>query len=154
MQFLLLPIRDWNWSSLADTELSAKALQFLLLPIRDWNLLRAPVIPHDLNCNFYYSLLGIETTGNLALSICNSNCNFYYSLLGIETPVSQPNLIAYASKLQFLLLPIRDWNPACTPSRYTSTTYCNFYYSLLGIETDMGGNKHISGLIAISITPY
>ena len=37
LQFLLLPIRDWNLLH-PDSALSAyDVLQFLLLPIRDWN---------------------------------------------------------------------------------------------------------------------
>ncbi len=62
-----------------------KALQFLLLPIRDWNECLEAVQGESLNCNFYYSLLGIETQKTRT------------------TP--QPMW-----ELQFLLLPIRDWN--------------------------------------------
>ncbi len=55
--------------------------------------------------------------------------------------------------LQFLLLPIRDWNKAGGSNEYENVD-CNFYYSLLGIETS-GDNLLINSLIiAISITPY
>ncbi len=85
------------------------------------------------NCNFYYSLLGIETKityGNIISYTLN--CNFYYSLLGIETKITF--LIMPIFWLQFLLLPIRDWNCNVVDCPIF-LTYCNFYYSLLGIET-------------------
>ena len=60
------------------------------------------------NCNFTYSLLGIETYApNLLRLKTMAYCNFTYSLLGIETYQSR-----WYSKekklLQFHLLPIRD----------------------------------------------
>ncbi len=64
------------------------------------------------NCNFYYSLLGIETLVFPMLVSVATDCNFYYSLLGIETQINK-RLCSFF-KLQFLLLPIRDWNP-CVP---------------------------------------
>ncbi len=84
------------------------SLQFLLLPIRDWNLALNACEQQRLNCNFYYSLLGIETNG-LTPAIC-------------------------FLRLQFLLLPIRDWNVAMD-FVWGWFSHCNFYYSLLGIET-------------------
>ncbi len=85
LQFLLLPIRDWNESQgeIAD---SRYKLQFLLLPIRDWNLAYSGTFQSIQNCNFSYSLLGIETekfANNFNNYYCD--CNFSYSLLGIET---------------------------------------------------------------------
>ncbi len=80
------------------------------------------------NCNFYYSLLGIETDDLLAPDFQkNLYCNFYYSLLGIETETQSTQWKVVG--LQFLLLPIRDWNGNPVPI------------------SDAGG-------IAISITPY
>ena len=38
-----------------------------------------------LNCNFSYSLLGIETGSHGSPTQNPRNCNFSYSLLGIET---------------------------------------------------------------------
>ncbi len=84
-------------------------LQFLLLPIRDWNQYLFPT------------------------HLDNSNCNFYYSLLGIETHNTK-TLLTYR-KLQFLLLPIRDWNQDIQNWEFDEYENCNFYYSLLGIET-------------------
>ncbi len=81
-----------------------------------------------LNCNFYYSLLGIETGGSSGKSGARGYCNFYYSLLGIET--------------------IALFTP------YQQYSHCNFYYSLLGIETSSEILKKENGWIAISITPY
>ena len=63
--------------------------------------------PRD--CNFIYSLLGIETWFALCNNYKNKHCNFIYSLLGIETI--------------FETLNQDDWEN------------CNFIYSLLGIET-------------------
>ncbi len=50
-------------------------------------------------CNFYYSLLGIETNSDIIFNkVFAKYCNFYYSLLGIETLQPQKmvllNLIA------------------------------------------------------------
>ena len=59
-------------------------LQFHLLPIRDWNSCSMIASKSSLDCNFTYSLLGIET-----LDIISSQC---------------------FKELQFHLLPIRDWN--------------------------------------------
>ena len=62
------------------------------------------------NCNFTYSLLGIETLITKLAFLMALYCNFTYSLLGIETIYSLT---------------------CCT----LGTAYCNFTYSLLGIET-------------------
>ena len=61
-------------------------------------------------------------------------CNFTYSLLGIETW----DLASTAKevRLQFYLLPIRDWN-LLEPFDAGFQGYCNFTYSLLGIETSL-----------------
>ncbi len=86
------------------------------------------------HCNFYYSLLGIETSGTLTNRLTWFYCNFYYSLLGIETISEFAPWLLNLRKLQFLLLPIRDWN--CHGfSLWHWGLDCNFYYSLLGIET-------------------
>ncbi len=64
MQFHLLPIRDWNKNSFTSNKAFSK-LQFHLLPIRDWN---EDVLQPDnkaLDCNFTYSLLGIEIAGGV-----------------------------------------------------------------------------------------
>ncbi len=60
-------------------------MQFLLLPIRDWNMKIEGVVEIRKDCNFYYSLLGIET-------------------------IKSGLVYSYLLPLQFLLLPIRDWN--------------------------------------------
>ena len=61
LQFHLLPIRDWN-RDIVDQKIEDITLQFHLLPIRDWN---SSLIFDDKkihgDCNFTYSLLGIET---------------------------------------------------------------------------------------------
>ena len=62
------------------------------------------------------------------------NCNFTYSLLGIETVAIDITSFA-ANVLQFHLLPIRDWNASKELSNQLFGKYCNFTYSLLGIET-------------------
>ncbi len=63
-------------------------LQFLLLPIRDWNKKKVATPKTERqHCNFYYSLLGIETQDSEVPTGSGKNCNFYYSLLGIETPM-------------------------------------------------------------------
>ncbi len=128
LQFLLLPIRDWNIMFHLRLNCVNK-LQFLLLPIRDWNfILFSWSLNSWLHCNFYYSLLGIETK------------NFISG--------KQRNL-----KLQFLLLPIRDWNIKGSIASDPKTN-CNFYYSLLGIETPSIWYCVYFWLIAISTTPY
>ena len=43
------------------------------------------------------------------VGISDSHCNFIYSLLGIETKSLHEAMI-HSQKLQFHLLPIRDWN--------------------------------------------
>ncbi len=79
------------------------------------------------------------------------NCNFTYSLLGIETP-SNLSCIS-AVWLQFHLLPIRDWNGV--NRRWVKRGLnCNFTYSLLGIETKTQTICAQYGIIAISLTPY
>ncbi len=62
-------------------------LQFHLLPIRDWNPNHAIALAGiATDCNFIYSLLGIETGDYGYDVICRqADCNFIYSLLGIET---------------------------------------------------------------------
>ncbi len=55
--------------------------------------------------------------------------------------------------LQFLLLPIRDWNVALAAASFQIEN-CNFYYSLLGIETSEFCQMAEFTKIAISITPY
>ena len=60
-------------------------MQFLLLPIRDWNSKQQEIEENYQDCNFSYSLLGIET---------------FLDKLSADS----------LSELQFLLLPIRDWN--------------------------------------------
>ncbi len=111
LQFLLLPIRDWNIVGAIALGSDRNKLQFLLLPIRDWNRFLTCLKTELLHCNFYYSLLGIETEVKFDDQIAISqDCNFYYSLLGIETDA-----------INFAQEKIKE--------------YCNFYYSLLGIET-------------------
>ena len=63
LQFHLLPIRDWNKRSRDSHNLTSR-LQFHLLPIRDWNIICLMISSSATpsNCNFIYSLLGIETT--------------------------------------------------------------------------------------------
>ena len=61
LQFYLLPIRDWNLLHPA-TAVKVLPLQFYLLPIRDWNYHAKITRTNWNNCNFTYSLLGIETT--------------------------------------------------------------------------------------------
>ena len=60
LQFHLLPIRDWNWYLLTEPRFDLE-LQFHLLPIRDWNIDGEDAYIVPANCNFTYSLLGIET---------------------------------------------------------------------------------------------
>ena len=65
-----------------------------------------------------------------------ANCNFTYSLLGIETTFAKARAKG-DNILQFHLLPIRDWNiRAIEIKSIKSNSYCNFTYSLLGIETN------------------
>ena len=85
--------------------------------------------------NFTYSLLGIETGWPIP-DVPIHNCNFTYSLLGIETTSLIYRKISTSSKLQFHLLPTRDWNKILTVlSLNLIVVHCNFTYSLLGIET-------------------
>ena len=84
LQFHLLPIRDWNFGSVSYHQ-NFLQLQFHLLPIRDWNSYTHAFKSAIINCNFTYSLLGIETTEVSVVPL--SRC-----------------------LLQFHLLPIRDWN--------------------------------------------
>ena len=86
-----------------------QALQFHLLPIRDWN------------------------GGRNNLAGLNQDCNFTYSLLGIET--RKLAVFVHQKILQFHLLPIRDWNLMVLILFDGRSWYCNFTYSLLGIET-------------------
>ncbi len=104
-------------------------------------------------CNFYYSLLGIETIGASG-NPPDPNAELQFLLLPIR---DWNNLVTFAKLLpgllQFLLLPIRDWN-LFEIRKSAQAKYCNFYYSLLGIET-VGAKKPNSSVeIAISITPY
>ncbi len=62
--------------------------------------------------------------------------------------------MAGTEQLQFLLLPIRDWNVNAPKAAEQSVQHCNFYYSLLGIETWIKIMVHPLLIIAISITPY
>ena len=107
LQFHLLPIRDWNELIRGDF-IGDTLLQFHLLPIRDWNLDR-PWHPQGINdCNFIYSLLGIETANSFA-SISRSILQFHL------LPIRDWNVLLGGAKgggksLQFHLLPIRDWN--------------------------------------------
>ena len=133
-------------------------LQFHLLPIRDWNTEFYLDIESFLaDCNFTYSLLGIETLKKELIPRKEKlDCNFTYSLLGIETNINY--LIVLYMELQFHLLPIRDWNSNDTPvfkvgaiadcnfTRDWNPVFvgisnpqpnCNFTYSLLGIETTL-----------------
>ena len=82
-----------------------------------------------LNCNFTYSLLGIETAYNCDYILMLLNCNFTYSLLGIETGKQAHKIIQ-------------------------AIAYCNFTYSLLGIETVSPSCCAATAIIAISLTPY
>ncbi len=83
LQFHLLPIRDWNRATAISPWLHL-ILQFHLLPIRDWNYRQTDWWATKADCNFTYSLLGIETQ-EAALALRGGDCNFTYSLLGIET---------------------------------------------------------------------
>ena len=84
LQFLRIPIRDWNYFTPAIIE-GVYVLQFLRIPIRDWNVNQLDYIHLQESYNFYESLLGIEThCKKLAASIV-PRYNFYESLLGIET---------------------------------------------------------------------
>ena len=60
-------------------------LQFHLLPIRDWNIEKGAAVFNLEDCNFTYSLLGIETMKPSSRPLASKDCNFTYSLLGIET---------------------------------------------------------------------
>ena len=64
LQFLLLPIRDWN-KTMHRLNPPRRPLQFLLLPIRDWNATKNGRRWRGINCNFSYSLLGIETPNQI-----------------------------------------------------------------------------------------
>ncbi len=86
LQFHLLPIRDWNKFLYQIMPPHVIPLQFHLLPIRDWNS------PSFADCYQHIA----------------NNCNFTYSLLGIETRLGSP--FDVEGVLQFHLLPIRDWN--------------------------------------------
>ena len=110
LQFHLLPIRDWNLFPDSMQDKNERELQFHLLPIRDWNCSMVIICSVWSDCNFTYSLLGIETF------------NVFIVGNGVW-------------KLQFHLLPIRDWNKTDKPTKFLSLWDCNFTYSLLGIET-------------------
>ena len=112
-------------------------------------------IPHwqfSRDCNFIYSLLGIETKHYIPVLPNPLNCNFIYSLLGIETWFTE-RLLMPKLKLQFHLLPIRDWNAQSAKSSEIAID-CNFIYSLLGIETRPRSTSSRYLAIAISFTPY
>ncbi len=85
-------------------------LQFLRIPIRDWNKKNKVYVTYTYK----------------------KGCNFYESLLGIET--LQGNCGRVREMLQFLRIPIRDWNMNFNV-RIGLLFSCNFYESLLGIET-------------------
>ncbi len=111
------------------------------------------------DCNFYYSLLGIETSVCLLNKGLNKemNCNFYYSLLGIETPTTTFDILKngiaisitpyqglkhfVASKVKFSITiaisitPYQGLKRDIDEKYRMYYDYCNFYYSLLGIET-------------------
>ncbi len=53
LQFLLIPIRDWNTVDHINHQEKA-LLQFLLIPIRDWNSIASGnALDAAWNCNFY-----------------------------------------------------------------------------------------------------
>ncbi len=159
LQFLRIPIRDWNVVSPPFQSIT-KVLQFLRIPIRDWNVVGDGVYR---NCNFYESLLGIETGSYQLRRFTHRRCNFYESLLGIETPLKRLSAgnsallqflripirdwnrflhgLNHRDELQFLRIPIRDWNIERCQTETGETLSCNFYESLLGIETIYGWQK-------------
>ncbi len=88
----------------------------------------------------------------LSIDFDKVHCNFYYSLLGIETIRQKAEAISW--KLQFLLLPIRDWNFDVRLGKEQATT---LQFLLLPIrdwnkQGDIIGR--VGSTIAISITPY
>ena len=108
LQFHLLPIRDWNGDN-GEKQKARRELQFHLLPIRDWNINFAKIF----NLSYYslqFHLLPIRDWNFWRSRTADllKDCNFIYSLLGIETPLALLKLLA--DLLQFHLLPIRDWN--------------------------------------------
>ncbi len=105
----------------------------------------------DAHCNFIYSLLGIETHKVPSHDMNLPNCNFIYSLLGIET-IKSFHSRGGALLLQFHLLPIRDWNLTNKQSGGTDH-YCNFIYSLLGIETRKLGVQNWDGELQFHLLP-
>ncbi len=106
------------------------------------------------DCNFYYSLLGIETWQARLDLLFHSDCNFYYSLLGIETRGLEVSGIQ--EPLQFLLLPIRDWN-RISRQRRSTLCECELQFLLLPIRDWNDKSRFPEDymeVIAISTTPY
>ena len=108
LQFHLLPIRDWNFP-LAHPTKRANQLQFHLLPIRDWNPLPCFLWLWLWLLQFHLLPIRDWNTQGTTLTHTAYDCNFTYSLLGIETQTKILHFCNYRI-LQFHLLPIRDWN--------------------------------------------
>ena len=91
------------------SEASAYGLQFHLLPIRDWNSATDQDGNFNVgNCNFIYSLLGIETF--LAVWTQSQRLLQFHLLPIRDWNRNKKSVQPLNIKLQFHLLPIRDWN--------------------------------------------
>ncbi len=80
------------------------------------------------------------------------DCNSSKSLLGIGT-LTVLNGRTKCNILQFIKIPIRDWNPADVQTAVDNTN-CNSSKSLLGIGTSMSEDVMNFFNIAIHQNPY
>ncbi len=141
LQFLRIPIRDWN-ISIGLKIFSRLKLQFLRIPIRDWNDYALYVENRDPYIRLQFLRIPIRDWNKKLARVTLEQSN---KLQFLRIPIRDWNRVYLyptcgVPSLQFLRIPIRDWNPRWNRQRNQWHSY-NFYESLLGIETILPSPK-------------